>query len=284
MDPNNNTPNQVPEPAPVTETPVQPAQPVVVTPMEPIAPAPVVEPIADNPVPAQPVMQPAVSEPAVAEQQPQPVVPAAPVVAKKSSAKLFIIIGAVVLLLAGVGVALWMFVFSGMPLKEYKSANGGYSVMVPASYEEEVMLDSNSSSVPGSSVLFNKPETTESVDRSSIKIGAFAELPTDGSSLARRSSAVDSLNMYIDLTIKASNEDTSPDRESNLDLKKYSKNGLDFWDISGNIIKDNQITAKLRRIVIMGDSKMYAMEIIANNSDDDLLASTNKIIDSFTVK
>ncbi|MEI6054071.1 MAG: hypothetical protein WCQ49_01745 [Candidatus Saccharibacteria bacterium] len=223
---------------------------------EPIPQTPA-QPIMQTPAPSQPMMQ-------------------APIASTKKSfpAKLLVIIGSALLVLGGVGVALWIFVFSGMPLTKF--SNNDYSVMVPASY---VKTES------GEEALFLKPGTT--VDSNGSRIRIIVNPMTDsGDETLSKEYIITSVNDMLESEVKRSNSaDKSTDNpKEEMTSTKSVKNGVNIWIATKNYIPIDKIVGKQIQAIYLKDFKMVGVEITILSADTDLAAAKTKILDSVVLK
>jgi len=274
MDPNNNAPTPTTPDEPNVQ-PIEPVQQPVVTPPPVFNPEPVVQ---SSVPPVSPVEQPPVnlnSQPAFSAPQSAFTQPTASPVAyqpKKSHMKLFVILGVALVSLVGIGVAVWMMFFNGIPLKQY--SNSEYSIMVPETYKKEES---------GSSVKFSKPE------------------PGDGKVNGRESnvavSVIDISNDLRDEMVKYMNDNFTKEKitdkgafgdgggASDVSVVKSTKDGMDIITMSGNSLDDKKvIDGKFKMKIIIAEKKAYSILVGANPSDSSLSASADRIIDSFKIK
>jgi|GEM_PF-1875460 len=293
MEPNNDTPiptTDEPNVQPVPEaTPVNPNLQPAATPPPVFSPEPtVVQPYVS---PVGPSEQPPVNlgsqttspvsvfgtTPQPATSEPQPTfaqLDANPIEnqPKKSHMKLFVILGVILIALAGIGVAVWLLFFNGISLKQY--SNSEYSIMVPESYKKEG-LDSYAK--------FSKPEPTDGKikGRESIVIVKVIDIPND-----LRGEIVKYINDNFTkekITDKGAFGDNSG--ASDVSVVKSTTDGMNILIISGNSLDyEKVVDGKFKMKIIIAKKKAYSILVGANPSDSGLLASADRIIDSFKIK
>lgn len=268
------SPQQFQQPYAPTEQPAQPIAPVtdqtiqppvtIATPQFSQAPQVTPQPIASSSeafgsVPSQPSFGQPMTDNLVG-QQPK----------KKFPTKLFIIIGAALVGVIGIGVTLWLLFFNGIPLMQYSNSEGGYSILVPSEYTKEES---------GSDVDFQKKGTSEN-DKSSITIKVSDV--SDGSK-----------DQFIELIDSRFNKEAfesggsiiGSERTSNVIFNKTIKNGMDVRTVSGDAIEtDGAPKGTFRLLIMISDKKVYMIMIAAHKTEPGLASSASRITDSFTVK
>ena len=285
MEPNQNEP--------ITSTPITPVNPLEPAIQQPqVYQNPIVEP-AQQPVPVyapQPISvtpQPVVAQPTMGPQPvasstvfgstpvtaapqqtfAQPAINTAVYKPKNPKIKLFIIIGAVVASLLGIGIAVWLMFFNGMPLMTY--SNDDFSILVPKdeAYKKEEI---------GSSVTFKKDGKDGDGD-SSVTASVnetYGQSREDIIKLYERILTEDSLSSAF----------TGNEEIKDFKFEKLKKDGMDVISISAKAMKDNKYEGILKMKIFINDKKMYSVMVAAHNSESGLANSADKIIDSLKIK
>lgn len=292
MDPNQNNPIQPIPQEPVSFPPA--TTPEVQPSTAPQAPqyftAPVVEypqqpqpqPIAVNPFPATQAQQPAVQQQSPVVVTPQAIV-AAPQVpagglqsnvvnnssnhANKKRLKVFLIISAIVLAIAGIGIAVWLLFFNTLALKEY--SNDEYSILVPESYKNVGY---------GSSIKFEKPNK-ESGYKSSVSVNVI-DIP-DG----LRDELVSELKkQFTKESFESGGSMASFQDTSKVEVKDSKKDDMDVRTATGNVLDGDKTAGKFKVVLIISSNKAYTIAIMSHSTEPKLAASADAIINSFKEK
>jgi len=212
----------------------------------------------------------------VQEPTPQdPTTAQAPEISKKKKfpTKLLIIIGAALLLLGGIGVALWIFVFSGMPLTKY--SNNDYSIMVPTSYYK---MENEGN------VNFSKSKPIPDKGQSDITIYVT---PINSETVsASREESIKSIDGLLDDSIaeSKSKDKSSSGAKEEISSVKSEKNSVNSWTVTKNYIVLDKVVGKQILAMYLSDSKMVGVEMNIYSADTDLAAAKSKILNSLVIK
>lgn len=242
---------QEPKP-PVTpesnEAPVTPPTPPV-EPTPPTAPS--------EPTPAAPIETPTTPVAAVTPPTPSKNNPPKKLIA--------IILGAVLLIAAGVSV--YFLLFSGIKLSTYNSDK--FSVQYPEGYGQKAEDSGVTFTEPGdeataSSVFAYFSEFPEEIDQEQIDIfkSAFKE------QVESNFGGVTGSDMQI--------TDTK--------AEDVTYKGQSAMQITGTAKRDGKDAGSMKLLVVIDTKKLYMVGVGAEKSDPGVAAATDKIINSFTVK
>lgn len=280
MDPNQNSPSnpnpQLPTNPPIPESQPLPApQPQYFT--EPIVEAfPQPQPV--NTLPPTPTLQPVIQTPIPAVVQPVPQQFVANSIQPgfeedtgsnidKKHLKLFLIISAVVLAIAGVFVAVWLLFFNTLALKEY--SNDDYSILIPESYKNIGY---------GSNIEYEKPDT-ESGYKSSVSVDVL-DIP-DGF----RDEFISELKkQFTKESFESGGSMASFQDTSKVDVKDSKKDGMEIRTASGNVLDNDKVAGTFKIVLLISDSKAYTIAIMSHSTEPKLAASADAIINSFKEK
>lgn len=187
---------------------------------------------------------------------------------KKSKVKLFAIIGSALLVIGSIVFALWVFVFSGMPLKEYDG--GAYTVLVPESFEGQ------ESSISNGQITFANPNIPEGDKRSYVE---FQYTKYDGKSREELVAQVDEFYFNDgDLYFKDS------DTKSNTKIEKITKDNVVLRVITADYMEGDKIVGKANMTMKFTDKGMFTITVVALSDDSGFISSVDKIVDSLKEK
>ena len=186
--------------------------------------------------------------------------------------KLFLIVGAIILVIMGVIVALGLF-FGGSTLTKYTNSEEGYSILVPTAY---TTIGS------GKDVQFFKSGTENNTDSSFIRIVTNTIVNVDNLT-------DDALVAEIDSNIQTAVDKTNSASETNgignnMIISKSNSSDLTIWTQTADLLVDGKTAGQYQKITYLSGMKMYSVEITSYNSESILQDNMTKIIDSFTVQ
>jgi hypothetical protein len=314
VNPNQNTSN--PE-VPTIEPPIIPSQQNEIpvqnnqqpTPVEQLAQQPietVVQPPVQNVVPdmqtpqpiqtQQEVVQPAVpvgptTETVPGTQQPQAVISSplitAPVPVKKSKLKLLITIAVAVVVLAGTAVSAWFLmpnlVYRGLPLKEYRTDK--YSLLVPEAYMDN--SGDRDYYRTASMSVFSDPRSAGNYDyRSSVSVLYNNDSKyTIGYAEAIKKAFDDPDAEKYMLGNMFLSSDTSKIYDTDVSVKKYSRDSTTFYEMSGYVTrKETADKTYISNVVAVKGDIYFTLYISGDDSEPKMEASARRIIDSLKIK
>lgn len=211
--------------------------------------------------------------------QSQPIQPVEPVPlqtsivapVKKKNIKLFVIIGAALLGLIAIGVAIWLFVFNSVPLREYDG--GSYTVLVPQSFTEK-----RTSYVKGIVTFVKNPDVSDK-DRSS-----YVEISYNsyGSSMDGRNAAVEKIDeTYFNSEKPYFKNDIN---KANVKIEKTTRNQDVLRIVTADIMQDEKVIGKLNLTFKFTDKGMFSITTAALSEDSGLIGSVDNMVNSFKEK
>lgn len=284
MDPNkpNNLADNTDSASPQTDSPITPEQPTPQMPVQPEATpsGPVVVPPPAPPSSVQSPQQPVMSSqaPGVAVEGNQqaaspafstPTPPGGVVPSQKKKIPKWAIVAVGVAIIAVVAAALFgpKLLGGGIALTTYKG--DGYSALVPKAYTKEAQSDG---------VMFNEDDEIES--RSLVYVNG-EQFETELSE-SERDQLVTYLEGGFDTLLEQNISTSGSITNKNVDKTQYK--GMEARRITATYEKDGREVGKIHALFVIDTKGIYALMVVASETDQDLQKSANKIIDSLEVE